>query len=82
MGTVLTTIMLSESAREWLTQQIDAGIYKSESELIQELIRQERARAAHIEAIRAALIEGDESGDAEEFDLESFKRQMMTDSGL
>ncbi len=48
---------------EWLKSKVGAGgEYKSNSEIINDLIRKARDREAGIEAIRAALIEGEESG--------------------
>ncbi len=49
---------------EWLKRKVEIqGEYRSNSELVNDLIRQQRkAENAEIEAIRAALIEGEESG--------------------
>ncbi len=48
----------------WLRQKIEIeGEYKSNSELVNDLIRQQRkSERAGIEAIRTALIEGEKSG--------------------
>ncbi len=49
---------------EWLKRKVNIqGEYKSNSELVNDLIRQQRkAENAEIEAIRAALVEGEEGG--------------------
>lgn len=58
------SISFTDPNAEWLKLKIETqGEYKSKSELVNDLIRQKRkAENAEIEAIRAALIEGEESG--------------------
>lgn len=58
------SISFTDPNTEWLKLKIEIqGEYKSNSELVNDLIRQKRkAENAEIEAIRAALIEGEESG--------------------
>ena len=48
---------------EWLKLKVDVeGEYKSTSEIVTDLIRKARTREAEIEALRAALAEGEASG--------------------
>lgn len=48
---------------EWLKLKVDVeGEYKSNSEVVNDLIRKARTREAEIEALRAALVEGEASG--------------------
>ncbi len=48
---------------EWLKLKVDIeGEYKSNSEVVNDLIRKARTREAEIEALRAALVEGEASG--------------------
>ena len=61
MGTVRKTITLTDTQDGWIKAQIDAGHYTNDSEYIRDLIRREQERSAGIEAIRAALIEGEAS---------------------
>ena len=58
------SITFTDPNTEWLKWKIDIqGEYKSNSELVNDLIRQKRkAENVEIEAIRSALIEGEESG--------------------
>ena len=51
------------------------------SEYIRDLIRREQERSAEIEAIRAALIEGEASGEPRRFDPAAFKQRMLTAHG-
>jgi putative addiction module CopG family antidote len=48
------------------------GHYTDDSEYIRDLIRREQERSSGIEAIRAALIEGETSGEPRPFDAGRF----------
>jgi len=41
-----------------------------------------RQRPSKLEALRAALIEGEESGDSGELDLEAIRREAKKEAGL
>lgn len=77
MGTVRKTITLTDKQDDWIKAQIDAGRYTNDSEYIRDLIRREQERNADIEAIRAALIEGESSGEPKPFDADAFKQKML-----
>ena len=81
MCTVRKTITLTDQQDHWVKAQIEAGHYTNDSEYIRDLIRREQARTAQTEAIRAALIEGENSGPAQPFDLEAFKARMKAEHG-
>ncbi len=81
MGTVRKTITLTEQQDSWIKSQIEAGHYTNDSEYIRDLIRREQERSAEIDAIRAALIEGEASGEATSFDVAAFKRRMLATHG-
>lgn len=76
MGTVRKTITLTEKQDGWIKAQIAMGHYTNDSEYIRDLIRREQERSAGIDAIRAALIEGETSGEARPFDADAFKQKM------
>ena len=78
MSTVRKTITLTDQQYDWIKAQIAAGQYTNDSEAIRDLIRreQERQAQAQVQAIRAALIEGEESGAPQPFDLQAFKARM------
>ena len=63
MRTVCKTITLTNRQNDWIKEQIDAGYYVDDSEYIRDLIRREQERNAETEDIRAALIEGKNSGE-------------------
>lgn len=77
MGTVRKTITLTENQDAWIKAQIEAGRYTNDSEYIRDLIRREQERGAETEAIRAALIDGETSGEPQPFDADSFKQRML-----
>lgn len=81
MATVRKTITLTDTQDAWVKAQIDSGNYTNDSELIRDLIRREQERMAEIESIRAALIEGERSGEPQRFDAEAFKRRMQLSHG-
>lgn len=81
MATVRKTITLTDKQDSWIKAQIDAGHYTNDSEYIRDLIRREQERSAETEALRAALIEGEASGEAKPFDAGAFKRKMLASHG-
>jgi antitoxin ParD1/3/4 len=81
MGTVRKTITLTDQQDNWVKAQIDAGHYTNDSEYIRDLIRREQERSAEIEAIRAALIEGEASGEPRRFNPTEFKQRMLSSYG-
>jgi len=66
MPMVKKSISVTDQQDSWIKAQIKTGHYGNESEVVRELIRERQLREqetpAEIEAIRAALIEGEESG--------------------
>jgi len=66
MPMVKKSISITDQQDSWIKAQIKTGHYGNDSEVVRELIRERQLRdqetPAEIEAIRAALIEGEESG--------------------
>lgn len=81
MGAVRKTITLTDSQDCWIKAQVDAGHYTNDSECIRDLIRREQERSAETEAVRAALIEGEASGEPRPFDASAFKQRMSDAHG-
>ena len=81
MGTVRKTITLTDQQDGWIKAQVDAGHYTNDSEYIRDLIRREQERSSEIEAICAALIEGEVSGEPRPFDAGAFKQRMLAAHG-
>jgi len=61
--------------------QVEGGDYTNDSEYIRDLIRREQERGAEIEAVRAALIEGEKSGKPKRFNAGAFKRKLRRAHG-
>ena len=76
MGTIRKTITVTDQQDNWIKAQIAAGQFTNDSEYVRDLIRRDQASQADIEVIRAALIEGEESGDTKPFDSSRFKQEM------
>ena len=51
------SISLTDTHNEWLKAQVASGQYRSESEVISDLIRERQQRDTGVEAIRLAMAE-------------------------
>lgn len=76
MSTTRKTITVTKQQDDWIKAQITAGEFTNDSEYIRDLIRRDQASKAEIEAIRTALIEGEQSGEAQPFNGDLFKKEM------
>lgn len=81
MGTTRKTITVTDQQDAWIKTQIKAGEFTNDSEYIRHLIRQDQSSRSRIEAIRAALIEGEQSGEPRPFDPDQFKQEMRDKHG-
>lgn len=81
MSTVRKTITLTDRQDGWIKAQIQAGHYTNDSEYIRDLIRREQERSAQLDALRAALEEGENSGAPQPFDVQAFKARMSASHG-
>ncbi|WP_248850555.1 type II toxin-antitoxin system ParD family antitoxin [Thiomicrospira microaerophila] len=62
-------ISLPDQMKNWVEESVQSGLYANASDYVRDLIRQDHQKMA---ALRQALIEGEKSGVASEFDLETF----------
>jgi len=76
MATTRKTITVTDQQDKWIKSQIAGGQFTTDSEYVRDLIRRDQASQADIEAIRAALIVGEESGEPQPFDSSQFKQEM------
>ncbi|HVW92314.1 MAG TPA: type II toxin-antitoxin system ParD family antitoxin [Devosia sp.] len=67
-----TSISLGEHFVEFIKTQVRGGRYESTSEVIRAGLRLLEEHERKVERLRAALIEGEESGVATEFDFDAF----------
>jgi antitoxin ParD1/3/4 len=68
--TVRQSITLTSPNDAWLSAMVESGEYHSKSDVMNVLIRKERARRERIEYIRSQLIEAEQSGFVEDIDPE------------
>ncbi len=80
-ATVRKTITVTTQQDGWIKAQIEAGHYTNDSEYIRDLIRREQERSFEVDAIRAALLDGEASGAPRTFDAEAFKKRMLNVHG-
>ena len=62
MAMVKKSITITDQQDQWIKAQMATGNYATDSEVVREALRQKQERDAEVEAIRAALIEGEQSG--------------------
>lgn len=67
-----TSISLGEHFEAFIGTRVAAGRYGSASEVVRAGLRLLEEHEARLEALRAALIEGEESGPAVPFDSDAF----------
>ena len=71
-----TSISLETPYSEFVEQQVGEGNYASASEVVQAGLQLLEEHEAYVAAVRAALIEAEESGPSEPFDLQEFLEDM------
>ena len=81
MAVVRKTITLTEQQDSWISAQVAEGLYTTDSEAIRDLIRREQQRGFAYDAIREALIHGEQSGEPKPFDFAAFKRRKIEQYG-
>ena len=67
-----TSISLGDHFTRFIEQQISRGRYGSASEIVRAGLRILEEHESRVEALRSALIEGEQSGEAESFDVDNF----------
>ena len=70
-----TSVTLGDKLEKFAAEHVASGAYGSVSEVIRAGVRLMAEREAKIEALRQALIEGEESGPAQDWDLEAFLQE-------
>jgi antitoxin ParD1/3/4 len=67
-----TSFSLGDHFAKFIDDEVTSGRYASASEVVRSGLRLLEERAAQMESLRAALIEGEQSGPSEPFDFDAF----------
>jgi antitoxin ParD1/3/4 len=76
-----TSISLGDHFEGFIDEQVQSGRYGSASEVIRASLRLLEEREGKIGALRQALIDGENSGDAGELDMRRIKAKARKRSG-
>ncbi len=76
-----TSITLGEHWNGFIRKLLDSGRYGSTSEVVRESLRLLEEREVKLERLRAALVEGEESGSPELYNHTKFLKDMKDRHG-
>lgn len=78
------TVSLGEHWNNMIDSLLKSGRYASVSEIMRDSLRllEEKEANSKLQALRNALIEGEESGDAGELNMEMIKLEAKKEAGL
>ena len=75
--------MYKRQFEDYIRHQLDTGTYNNASEVVREALRlkmqQDEIYKTKLEALRSAIIQGEQSGDAEPFDMDAVIREAKTE---
>jgi antitoxin ParD1/3/4 len=78
MSTIRKTITVTDQQDTWIGEQVRAGRFTNDSEVIRDLNRREQERSsADLETVRQALMAGEHSGEPQRFDFAEFSRRKL-----
>jgi len=70
-------ISIPEPMRHWVREQINTGKYAGNSDYVRDLIRRDQVQQQKLKAMQEAITKGLESGQPQDFNVESFKKRML-----
>ncbi|HEX5053752.1 MAG TPA: type II toxin-antitoxin system ParD family antitoxin [Planctomycetota bacterium] len=77
-----TSFILGDHFDAFVASQVEAGRYRNATDVIRSGLRLLEERETRLQALRQALIEGEQSGVAGPLDMEKIKRQARKAAGL
>ena len=81
MTTIRKTITLTDQQDKWIKSRVSSGDFTNESEFIRDLLRREQVHQQQVSALQKALVVGENSGEAQPFDVTTFKQKMKQQHG-
>ncbi len=75
-----TSVTIGEHFTRFIDEQVETGRYASASEVIRAGLRMLEDYEGRVKALDALLQEGIDSGPAEPFDFDEFKREMRRET--
>ena len=83
MTTVRKTITLTDQQNDWVKARINRGDFTNDSEYFRDLVRRDQERNAEMVQLRAALVDGEQSGISERTpdDIRSAARERLRADG-
>jgi antitoxin ParD1/3/4 len=70
-----TSIILNDHFETLISRKVESGEYASASEVVRAALRLLEEKEARLEALRRALVEGEQSGTAGSLDMSAVKRK-------
>jgi antitoxin ParD1/3/4 len=70
-----TSVIIGDHFADFIERQVKQGRYSSASDVVRAGLRLLEEREMNVEALRAALIEGEQSGPSTPFDFDRFIRR-------
>ena len=77
-----TSISLGDHFEQFIAAQVESGRYGNRSEVVRAALRGMEQHEQHLEALRAALREGEESGPYRPLDIEEVISSARRKAGL
>lgn len=77
-------LSLDEKSAAFVEQQLESGNFDSANEVVQAGLRllEEQQHLAQVERLRAAIVEGEQSGEPQPFDFDAFLERKRRERGL